>query len=193
MALQLTRRRFTVTEYYQMARAGILGEDDRVELIDGEIVQMAPIGEPHSGGVIRFTWLFTQRLGDVALVSAQNPIHLDDYNEPQPDIALLRPRPDFYASAHATPADILLLVEVAETSARLDRRVKVPLYARAGIQELWLADLGRDLLTVYRDPTPDGYRTSRTLRRGARIAPLAFPDRELLVADILGEAAPSSG
>lgn len=190
MVQQLTRRRFTVAEYYRMGRAGILGEDDRVELIDGEIVQMPPIGGPHSGGVIRLTREFSRKLGDVAFVSAQNPIHVDDYNEPQPDIALLRPRADFYTSAHATPADILLLVEVAETSARLDRRVKAPLYGRAGVQECWLVDLGKDLLTVYRDPTPDGYRTSRTLRRGGRIAPLAFPDREFLVAEILGEELP---
>jgi Uma2 family endonuclease len=186
MTLQLTKRRFTVGEYHQMAQAGILTEDDRVELIDGEIVEMTPIGGPHAGCVNRLTRLFSQGLGDAAVVSVQNPVHLDEHTEPQPDVALLHPRPDFYASAHPTPEDILLLVEVAETSAELDRRVKVPLYARSGIPELWLVDLTQETIAVYRDPTPDGYRTSWTVRRGDRLAPLAFPDREFAVADILG-------
>ncbi|SRR5579884_1618999 len=187
MALQLTRRRFTVDEYHRMARAGILGEDDRVELIDGEIIEMAPIGRRHAGCVKCSNWLFGQGLGDRAIVSVQDPVRLTEHNEPQPDIALLRPRPDFYSGAHPGPADILLIVEVAATSAVLDRRVKLPLYTGSGIPEVWLVDLGKETIRAYRDPSPDGYRTARTFRRGERLSPLAFPDLQLAVAEILGE------
>lgn len=186
MATQLTRRRFTVAEYQQMAQAGILGEDDRVELIDGEIVEMTPIGRRHAACVDRLTQLFTETLGRAAQVRVQNPINLDERSEPQPDLALLRPRSDFYASGHPTPGDILLVVEVAETSADVDRRVKVPLYARSGVPEVWLVDLDQAAITVYRDPTSGGYRTLQTLRRGASLAPAALPDVELAVSDILG-------
>ena len=186
MALQLTRRRFAVSEYHQMAQAGILGEDDRVELIDGEVTQMTPIGRRHAAGVIRMTNLFAKTFGDDALVSAQNPVVLGEYSEPQPDLALLRPRADFYASGLPTPDDILLLVEVAETSADLDRRVKAPLYARSGVQEFWLVDLEGDTVTVYRDPAPSGYGAVRVVGRSEELAPSAFPNRSLAAAAILG-------
>ena len=186
MALQLTRRRFTVCEYYQMAKAGILTEDDRVELIDGEIVEMSPIGRRHAACVDRLTRWFVDHFGHAAQVRVQNPIHLDEHNEPQPDIALLRPRADYYASGHPTPADLLLVVEVAETSAALDRRVKLPLYARSGIPEVWLVDLDQEAIVAYRDPTASGYRTALTAPRRERLAPLAFPDRPLAVGDVLG-------
>lgn len=187
MALSQPRRRFTVAEYERMGRAGILGEDDRVELIDGEVLQMAPIGSPHALCVNRVTRAFAGVVGDAVLLSIQNPIRLDGYSEPQPDVALLRAHPDLYAHGHPTPEDVLLLVEVADTSAAWERRVKVPLYARAGIQELWLVDLRRGTITVYRDPGPAGYSITRTLRRGETVAPLAFPDRPIPVSAILGE------
>lgn len=120
------------------------------------------------------------------LVGAQNPVRLDEHSEPQPDLVLLRLQSDYYASSHPTPADVLLVVEVADTSATLDRQVKLPLYARSAIPESWIADLNADILMVYRDPTPMGYRLTLTLRRGDRVTPLAFPDREIAVADILG-------
>ena len=187
MALQPVRRRFTVREYHQMGRAGILTEDDRVELVGGEIVEMTPVGRRHAACVKRLNRLFGQRFGDAALISVQDPVHLDDHTEPQPDVAFLRPRADFYAAGHPGPADILLIVEVAETSAALDRRVKLPLYARSGIPEVWLVDLDKETIRAYRDPSPGGYRTARTVGRGQRLAPLAFPDRELTVAEILGD------
>lgn len=140
----ITRRRFTVDEYHRMAEAGILGEDDRVELLDGEIVEMTPIGPRHAGGVNRLTRLFTTRLGARAIVTVQNPVVLGVRWEPQPDLAILRPRPDFYSTAHARPEDILLIVEVAETSGEADRRVKVPGYAAAGVPETWRVDLPGD-------------------------------------------------
>jgi Uma2 family endonuclease len=181
-----TRRRFSVHEYYRMAEVGILAEDDRVELIDGEIIQMSPIGPPHAGTVLRFSKRFEQRFGDRALVSVQNPIRLDEHNEPEPDLALLKPRPDFYATAHPTPPDVLLVVEVADTSLGYDRGTKLPLYARHGIPEVWIVDVTTDTILVSRDPTPSGYRTAWTVGRGDRIAPLAFPERELAGVELLG-------
>ena len=186
MTLTPTRRRFTVHEYQQMGRAGVLAEDDRVELIDGEIIQMSPIGPPHNGTVLRFSKRFMQRFGDLALVSVQSPIRLDEHNEPEPDLALLQPRPDFYAAALPTAADVFLLVEVADTSLEYDRRTKLPLYARHNIPEVWVVDLNTDTILVSRDPTPSGYRTSWTVGRGDRIAPLAFPERELDGVELLG-------
>ena len=185
MALHLTRRRFAVSEYHQMAQAGILGEDDRVELIDGEVTQMTPIGRRHAACVDRLNKLFGKAFGDDAQVRVQNPVVLSEYTEPQPDLAILRPRADFYAAGHPTQEHIFLLVEVAETSADLDRRVKVPLYARSGIQELWLVDLEGETVTISRDPTPSGYGTARVAGRGEELAPLAFPGRPLAAAAIL--------
>jgi Uma2 family endonuclease len=169
-----------------MAEAGILREDDRVELIDGEIVEMAPIGDRHATAVDRTNDLFVPLFRDVALTRVQNPIRLGEHHEPQPDFALVRRRPGLYASGHPAPEDIFLIVEVADTSVDYDRQVKVPLYARGGVPETWLVDLPQAILWVYREPTPDGYRSIRMLRRGDRVAPAAFPDRELAVDSILG-------
>jgi Uma2 family endonuclease len=178
-------RQFTVNEYYRMAEAGILGEDDRVELIEGEIIEMPSIGPGHAGSVKSLISLFTQGLGEKVILGVQDPLHLDAYNEPEPDLMLLRPRADFYTTAHPRPADVLLLVEVGATSAARDRRLKLPLYARNSIPEVWLIDPARTTVRAYRDPSPTGYRTARTYRPGERLAPLAFPDLELPVADIL--------
>jgi Uma2 family endonuclease len=186
MAVRLTRRRFTVDEYYWMARVGILGEDDRVELIDGEIVEMAPIGPEHAGIVTQCTHRLLREFADLAQVRIQNPIRLDEYNEPEPDLALVRQRADFYRFAHPAPEDVLLVIEVADTTLAADRRHKMPLYGRAGIPEAWLVDLQHGVVYVHREPTADGYRVTQTVRRGERLAPLAFPDREIAVADLLG-------
>jgi Uma2 family endonuclease len=186
MAVELKRHRFTVDEYYRMAAAGILGEDSRVELIEGEIVDTPPIGPGHGSTVKRTATLFHRRFDGVALVSVQDPVRLGPYNEPEPDLALLRPRDDFYASAHPTPADVLLVVEVADSTLASDLSIKVPLYARCGVVETWLVDLPHAAVHIYRDPSPDGYHLVQTVRRGERIAPLAFPDRELDVAELLG-------
>jgi len=186
MAVQLVRRRFTVDEYYRMAEAGILGEDDRVELIEGEIVEMTPIGRRHASCVFRLNARFSDKFRDVGLIGVQSPVRLSDDTEPQPDLMLLRQRPDYYASAEPTPDDVFLLVEVADASLEYDRRVKIPLYAQHGVREVWLVSLETETVTVYQGPTPSGYRTIRTLRRGEQLAPAAFPDRELAVADVLG-------
>ena len=186
MAVQPARRRFTVDEYYWMARVGILRPSDRVELIDGEIIEMNPIGEPHAGTVNRLNSVFSRRLGDAVIVAVQNPIRLDNGSEPEPDLALLRPRRDFYATGHPTPSDVLLVVEVSDTTVEYDTQTKAPLYARAGIPELWIVDLTRACVMVYLDPADAGYATTRVLRRGEVLRPLAFPDLALPIDDVLG-------
>ncbi len=185
-AAEAPRRRFTVHEYYRMAKAGILGEDDRVELIDGQLFQMSPIGSRHAAAVSRCDAYFQHVLGNRAIVSVQNPIRLDEYTEPQPDLALLRPRPDFYARAHPTARDILLVIEVVDTSARYDRQVKLPLYARFGLPEAWLLHLPRGWLEVHREPAATGYQQVQRYGRGERVAPLVFPDVALAIDDLLG-------
>ena len=124
-----------------MADAGIFGEDDRVELLDGEIVEMAPVGSRHAACVNKLTQLFVERSEGRALLAPRNPITLGERSEPQPDLALLRPRADYYASGHPTPDEVLLVVEVGDTTAEWDRRHKLPLYAAAGVAEVWLVDL----------------------------------------------------
>jgi Uma2 family endonuclease len=187
MAVEVQRRRFSVDEYEQMGRVGILGEDDRVELLDGEIAKMAPIGLRHADCVNRLTRSLVTTFGDEAVVLVQNPIRLSDWSEPQPDLALVRRRAGLYASSHPRPADILLVVEVAGTSLASDRSVKIPLYARGGVSEVWLVDLSEETVTVYRDPRRAGYRSTHEVRRGDDLAPAAFPDRALNVADLLPE------
>ena len=182
----VTRRRFTVDEYYRMAEAGILHADDRVELIAGEIVQMSPIGSPHAACVDRFTRVFGLQLGDRVILRVQGPVRLSPDSEPEPDIALLRPRPDFYAAGHPGPADVYLIVEVADTTLRYDRDVKVPLYAAAGIPEVWIADLTGDAVRAFREPGPDAYRQAAVYRRGDALVPVAFPQLSIRVEEILG-------
>lgn len=166
MTIQGTRRRFTTQEYHLMGHAGILREDDRVELIEGEIVQIAPIGSRHQGCVNRLNALFFRLGGSWALVHVQGPINLPGDSEPQPDVALLRRRADYYASAHPGPQDVLLLVEVADNSAEYDREVKAPLYARHGITEYWLVDLENGVVEVYRRPQAGAYQQVVQAGRG---------------------------
>ncbi len=186
MALQLQRRLFTVAEYHRMAEAGILQEDDRVELIEGEIVAMNPIGSRHAAAVDRLTRLLTQAAGERAIVRVQSPVQLGERSEPQPDLALLKPRPDFYAGAHPGAEDVLLLVEVADASADYDRQVKLPLYARAGVPEAWLVDLDGQAVEVLRHPSAHGYATTERVGRGQSLPVPGLPDARLAVDLILG-------
>lgn len=185
MAIELLRRRFTVEEYHRMALAGILGEDDRVELIEGEIVTMTPIGVRHAACVRRLNRLLSARIGDRAIVDVQNPICLSEHSEPQPDVALLRPRPDDYAHAHPRPEDVLLVVEVAETSAESDRAVKLPLYAGAGIAEVWIVDLTAETVEVHRGPSPQGYEAVQRVGPKQTVSPRTLPDLTLATDDLL--------
>jgi Uma2 family endonuclease len=180
------RRLFTVHEYHQMAEAGILGEDDRVELINGEIVEMPPIGENHFGEVNRFTTMFVQWFAGRAVVHIQNPIRLGQRIEPQPDVVLLRHRADFYRGKFPEPEDALLVVEVAESSLGYDRTTKEGLYAQAGIVEYWVVNLIDNEIVVYRDPGKTRYRSMQTLKSGDTITPVSFPDVTIAVADLLG-------
>lgn len=164
-----------------MGEVGILGEDDRVELLEGEIVEMVPIGPPHSGRVNRLNRLFVTALGDRVVVSVQNPVRLSDFSEPQPDLLLLRPERDFYISRHPRPDDVLLVVEVAASSALFDRRVKMPLYLAAGVPQIWLVDLDAQVVEVHR---PDDGPV--TLRESDPVPIDAFPDVVVTAAEILG-------
>jgi Uma2 family endonuclease len=186
MSVQITKRYFNVTEYYRMAEAGILTADDRVELIDGEIVKMSPIGRRHAACVGRLTELLGRLLSQTAIVWVQNPIQLDDYSEPQPDITLLKRRADFYADTSAMPPDVLLVIEVADTTALSDRNVKVPLYARAGIPEVWLIDLPQDLIEIYAQPAGGTYQVQRQARPGEQLTAETLPQLSLSVDDVLG-------
>jgi Uma2 family endonuclease len=149
---------------------------------------MPPIGDPHAGNVDQFTELLVAMFRGRAIVRVQSHIRLDDYQLPEPDLALLRPRPDYYRSSPPMPPDVFLVVEVADTTLRYDRRIKGPMYAHAGIPEYWLVDVNSATITVCRDPGPEGYRSEQTLRRGDRLSLLAFPDEALAVTDLLGEA-----
>jgi Uma2 family endonuclease len=169
-----------------MAEAGILAEDERVELIAGEIVWMAPISSRHAGCVRGLNRRLTLGLGECALTSIQNPIAIGDDSEPQPDVAVLHPRDDDYRRSHPRPSDVYLLIEVADSSLPYDRDVKLPLYAQAGISEMWLVCLEERRIEVYRGPAADGFRDVLILHSGDRLAPLAFPDFELTVDSILG-------
>ncbi len=186
MAVQAERPRrlFTVDEYHRMADAGIFGPEERVELIDGEIIQMSPIGPRHAGCVINLNRLLVTRLGDRAVVSPQNPVVIRPRSEPQPDMLVLRPRPISYSRAHPTPEDVLLAIEVADTTARFDRIVKARLYARARIAEYWLVDVGVERVDVFRSPGAEAYTDTSTVARGATVAPLAFADLVLAVDDL---------
>ena len=186
MAVQLLRRRFTADEYHRMGQAGILGEDDRLELLEGEIVEMAPIGSRHQAAVNRLTKLFSTSVSDTAVVSVQGPVRLAGDSEPQPDLMLLRPRTDFYESAHPEPNDVLLLVEVSDTSTEYDREVKLPLYARYGIAEVWLVGLESGTVETFRSSTADGYQEATQWEPGQRLSSIAFPQLDVAVDDILG-------
>ena len=174
--VEVARRLFTVEEYHRMAETGILGEDERVELIEGEIVEMAPIGPRHVGCVINVNHLFITRLGGRAIVSPQNPVVIPPRSEPQPDLVLLRPRAVSYSQELPASRDVLLAVEVADTTVRFDRLVKARLYARAGIAEFWLCLSADGVVEVYRGPSPDGYADVMRHGLGQGVSPLAFPD-----------------
>lgn len=180
------RRRFTVDEYHRMAETGVLREDDRVELIDGEVVVMSPIGTLHAACVDRLNELLIFALARRATVRVQNPVRLDDHSEPQPDLVVARRAEDFYASRCPGPGDTLLTIEVGDSSARFDRNVKAPLYARSGVPEVWLVDLGAGEVQVCRRPTPAGFADVSVKRRGDTLSIEAMPELVLTVDEVLG-------
>lgn len=187
MGALLSQRRFTVDEFHRMGEVGILDEDDRVELLDGRIIQMAAIGSRHAACVARLDRLFHLRLHDRALVWVQNPVRLDRYTQLVPDLALLRPRADFYADGCPRPGDILSLVEVCEATLVSDRQIKVPAYAGAGVPELWLVDLRDRCVEIHRQPAGEaGYDESATVSGDGSIESKTVPELSVTLDEILG-------
>jgi Uma2 family endonuclease len=180
----LKRWRWTLEDYHLLGRFGILGEDERVELIDGEIVQMSPIGDRHVAGVAKAQAPFGRRVPEACIVTVQSPLRLEQRYEPMPDVVVLKPRADFYVHG-IRPDDVLLVIEVADSSVAYDRGAKALIYARALIPEYWVSDLVEDVLVVQREPTAEGYASIQVLKRGQKIAPLAFADWEIAVEEIL--------
>ncbi len=169
------RHRLTVAEYHRMGEAGIFAPDIHVELIEGEVTDMPPIGSLHAGTVDYIADAFRSACARQAIVRTQSPVFLNLHSEPQPDVALLRPRADFYRSAHPTPADVFLIVEVADTSLAYDTQIKLPLYAYYGIPEVWLVDLLNRRFLVHRTPTPTGFQDVQTLTDLSAVTPLLLP------------------
>lgn len=180
-----TRVRFSRTDYHRMGETGILPQRPRVELLDGEIIQMSPIGPQHGCVVDRLANFFLPRLANRAIGRVQGAIAIDAHSEPEPDLALLKPRPDFYARQHPTAADVLLLIEVSDSSIEQDLGTKLRLYARAAVPEYWVFDLTRDLLIVHRGPAGEAYTEVKELPRTATVCPLAFAEIPVRVGEIL--------
>jgi Uma2 family endonuclease len=186
MEIELDRRPFNADEYHRLAEVGILSEEDRVELIEGEIIKVTPITPVQAACVMRLTEAFVQRVAQLAIVSVKNPIRLNDYSEPEPDICLLRRRGDLYASEIPTPNDALLVIEVADLAEDYNRDVMAPLYARAGIPEVWLAVVQRNHIEAYSQPKNGSYQTVRIVTGGESLSPTSFPDLVLTAEEILG-------
>lgn len=182
----VVRKRFTTAEYLQIAATGIFGEEERYELLEGEIVEMSPLGPQHSAAVTRLTELIYTLNNPQITIRVQDPVRLGDFSVPQPDVAVVNRRDDRYAGGHPEPEDILLLIEVSESSLAYDRNVKLPLYAQAGITEVWLVALLPQVVEIYREPGENGYGEKRTARRGDTIAPLNLPGATLTVEAVLG-------
>ena len=183
--LAQTKHRFNVKEYYRMAETGVLKPDARVELLNGEIIDMSPIGPFHGGVVTYLIEIFAAARQGRWMTTAQNPVHLGDYSEPQPDLMLLKPSADFYRKRHPQPEDVCLLIEVSDTSLTTDREDKLPAYGHAGITEVWIVNLVDLTVEVYREPHFTGYGSTTILRAGDQAVPKAFPDVAVDVGELL--------
>ena len=182
----VTRRPLTVAEYHRMGEAGILTEDDRVELIEGQLIAMSPIGSDHSGTVNALNRMLVRAVGDRGVVAVQNPVQLDDLSEPQPDFSVLKPREDDYRRATPRPDEVLLIIEVANTSLAYDRAVKRALYARHGIPEFWIVNLAANEVEVCRGPAGDQYASVARVGREGILEPELLPGAAIPVATLLG-------
>ena len=183
----IERYRLTSAIFHEMVEKGILSEDDRLELIEGGLVTMSPIGPEHMGIVNQVAQIFIRQLERRAIVSIQGPIALDEFSEPQPDLALLAPRDDFYKRSLPRSAEVSLVIEVADSSLAYDRAIKMPLYAGAGIPEAWIVNLIDRWIEVYRDPSPAGYTTLLKILPGKSVTPHAFDDVVVVVDDLLND------
>lgn len=178
-------RRLSVEDYHQMAESGILEPGERVELVEGQIIQMAAKGTAHSAAVSRIEKLLRSRLGDQALLRFQDPIRLNDYSEPEPDVAVVHPNPIFYEDHHPTSSEVFLLIEVSDKTLKFDREVKSPAYARAGISEYWVLDVNAHKLHVYRLPSANGYQSETIMSEELTVAPLAFSECTIAIKEML--------
>ena len=178
-------RKFTVAEYYRMAEVGILQPDEKVQLIEGEIILMPPIGPEHAADVDEFLALFAQYAPGRYRLRIQNPVRLDNGSEPEPDVALLRLRPDGYRGAHPAPADVLLVIEVSDSTLTYDRNVKAHLYGRHNIPETWVRNLPEDCIERFTEPGPEGYARHTIHRRGETLTPVSLPDLSFAVEGLL--------
>lgn len=185
MSVQLAKYWISADQYERMGEAGVFSPDARLELIEGESYERSPIGSPHAACVKRLSSLLHQLFGGRMIVGVQDPIRLNDFSQPQPDISLLRWRDDFYRYAHPTPEDVLLVIEVAETTVRGDRGVKVPLYAEAGIPEVWLVNLPDERVEIYAEPSGGKYGHTRKVKRGGNARSRTVPDLAVNVAELL--------
>ena len=186
MVTEVRRHSFTVDEFAKMGEAGIFTEDDRVELIDGEIREMAPIGSIHAGVVNRLNLMLVERLGRSAIVGVQNPVQLDLHNEPQPDFAILASRDDYYMAGHPRPGDTLLVIEVADSSLAYDVHEKAPRYARSMVPEAWVVDVEAQAVRVFTEPGPSGYANERTASRGETIVSESVDGLRVDVDEVFG-------
>lgn len=186
MQTEVVKKLFTVDDLYRMADAGIIEYGERVELIEGEIIEMSPIGDRHAQVVNRATMIFARGVGDRAVVAVQNPASMDRYNEPQPDIVLIRPREGFYGTTKPAADDILLMIEVADSTLRKDMKLKLPVYARNGVREVWIVDLKNDVIHLFRQPKDRVYEIAELVHRGGVVRCSAFPDFEIQAGEILG-------
>ena len=194
MSVLPVRHRVTVDEFERMVEADVFAPDERLELIDGEIVDMSPIGSRHQACVNRLTRLFAPlTASERAVLQVQGAVRASELSQPQPDIALLRPRDDLYEKGHPNPEDVLLAVEVADSSVRHDRWIKLPLYATVGVAETWIVDLNGSVVDIATDPSPQGYASLVQARPPDTIWPTAFPDVTIAVAKLLGHAPSTPG
>lgn len=182
--LTIPRRLLTLDEYHTIGAAGVLKEDDRIELIEGEMIEMAPIGSRHVAKVNWLAHLFSQCVGDHAIVSVQNPIALPPHNEPQPDIALLKPRADYYEGKLPGAEDIMLVVEVADTTLAYDRDSKMPIYARHGIVEAWLVDIQARMLSIFLEPGAKSYQRLLNPAESESVTPVLLPNVVIQLTDL---------
>ena len=186
MSAALDKYSFTAEEFERMGEAGIFRQDARLELIDGEIFEMSPIGNAHAACVKFLNRVLSRLFGGTFIIGVQDPIRLNDFSEPQPDISLMRWRDDDYSGGHPTPADVLLVIEVSDTTLEYDRQMKVPLYARAGIAEAWLVNIPEERMEIYSDPSGDSYRRAEVFARGSEARSHTIEGLSVSVGELLG-------
>jgi Uma2 family endonuclease len=186
MSLQLAKHWISVDEYERMGEAGIFHPDVRLELLEGAIYEMPPIGSPHAACVTILHQLLTLKYAGKLIIISQNPVRLDDFSEPQPDVALLRWRDDFYRHDHPTPDDVFLIIEVADSTVETDRTYKVPLYAKAGIAEVWLVNLPEEQVELFASPANGEYQSTQTFKRADAVQSQTIKDLAINVSDMLG-------